>query len=136
VRHLLGATWIGYPDESHGRFTVLDLDAVAAGSAKQLLDVRLDTDARQWDFAYVRGDGPYFVVGSAGGDSYFGAPTHWLFKVGEPAALWSFSAKGGATGIDIVQTAANTLWVAASGSQSPGGDGNSGDAYLWRFDEV
>ena len=137
VRHLLGATWIGYPDESHGRFTVLDLDAVAAGSAKQLLlDVRLDTDARQWDFAYVRGDGPYFVVGSAGGDSYFGAPTHWLFKVGEPAALWSFSAKGGATGIDVVQTAANTLWVAASGSQSPGGDGNGGDAYLWRFEDV
>ena len=142
VRHLLGATWLGYPDESHGRFNVWDLDAVARGAAAGalLLDVRLDEDARQWDFAYVRADGPYFVVGSAGGDTYFGAPTHWLFRADQPAGpLWSFASKGGATGIDAVLTSAaaaprDELWVAASGSQSPGGDGNGGDAYLWRFD--
>ena len=141
TRHLLGATWLGYPDESHGRFNIWDLDAVAAGRAPVLLlDSRLDEDRKQWDFSYVRADGPYFVVGSAGGDGYLGAPTHWLFRADAPGgSLWNFSSMGGATGIDVLLDAGagsaggDVLWVAASGSQSPGGDGNGGDAYLWRF---
>jgi len=137
VRHVCGVTWMGYDYEAIGRITLWDLDAIAAGvtnaSGAILLDAFLDRDFRQIDWSYIRADGPYFVVGSAGGDTYYSAPTHWLFRVGEPAPLWSYSSKGGATGIDVVLTAPDTLWVAASGSQSPGGDGNGGDAYLWRF---
>lgn len=137
-------TYVGSTSGNVGRFYAVDVSAAMSGGGGGggnyiVLDALLDKDVSNVGDALVRKAGPYWVVGTAGGNANATSPTEYLFAPGTTdspsldSPLWSFTGGGAVNNLDVALVSSTggttTLQVLAGGPGNIGTGGNGGQVY-------